>query len=111
MMGLTPEETAVLLNNTNEDLWQETYAVAREIKQAIYGNRIVLFAPLYISSPCINDCLYCGFRHSNSQVKGKTLNWDQLEKEVQALVGKGHKRLIVVYGEHPVSNIDFMCKS
>lgn len=111
LVGLEPEEAAVLLNNTDEDLWQETYAVAREIKQEIYGNRIVLFAPLYISSPCVNDCIYCGFRHSNTEVCGQTLTWEELEKEVQALVSKGHKRLIVVYGEHPASDINFMCES
>lgn len=109
LAGLTPEETAVLLQNSDEDLWEETFATAKHIKQEIYGNRIVLFAPLYISSPCVNNCTYCGFRHSNPAVKKRTLSFAELEGEVQTLTAQGHKRLIVVYGEHPVSDIDFIC--
>lgn len=110
-VGLTPKEAAVLLNTTQSELWEEIYAVAHHIKQEIYGNRIVLFAPLYISSACVNNCVYCGFRESNTDVKEERLTMEQLEKEVQALVSKGHKRLIVVYGEHPDSDVDFMCQS
>ncbi len=109
--GLTPDDAAVLLNNRDPELWAEIFATAHWIKQEVYGNRIVLFAPLYISSPCVNNCAYCGFRHSNDQVAKKTLSPAELEAEVKALITKGHKRLIVVYGEHPASDVDFMCRT
>lgn len=109
--GLTPEEAAVLLNNRDPDLWTEIFQTANRIKQEVYGNRIVLFAPLYISSPCVNNCVYCGFRHSNEQIVGRTLSLSELDEEVRALTAKGHKRLIVVYGEHPDSDVDFMCRT
>ena len=73
LKGLAPEEAAVLLNNENQDLWQEIFETAHQIKQEIYGNRIVLFAPLYISNPCVNNCTYCGFRHSNDSLKEMVL--------------------------------------
>ncbi|WP_348771561.1 [FeFe] hydrogenase H-cluster radical SAM maturase HydG [Aceticella autotrophica] len=111
LKGLTPEEAAVLLNNENQDLWQEIFETAHQIKQQIYGNRIVLFAPLYISNPCVNNCAYCGFRHSNDSLKEMVLSMEELEKEVQVLTSHGHKRLVIVYGEHPVSDVDFMCKT
>lgn len=98
---LEPVEVATLLNVESEELLEEIFQAARTLKAKIYGNRIVLFAPLYIGNDCVNDCLYCGFRSSNQEVYRKTLTLDELRREVQALVSKGHKRLIVVYGEHP----------
>jgi 2-iminoacetate synthase len=109
--GLTPAEAAVLLGNRDPELQAEIFQTAREIKQQIYGNRIVLFAPLYISSPCVNNCLYCGLRHTNAAVTKRTLSMAELEREVNVLTAAGHKRLIVVYGEHPVSDPDFMCRT
>jgi 2-iminoacetate synthase len=98
---LTLEETAVLVNSMGTDLADEIKEGARELKQKVYGNRIVLFAPLYVGNRCINNCKYCGFRASNTDAVRKTLNDQELVKEVEALEDNGQKRLILVYGEHP----------
>ncbi len=108
---LEPEETATLLNVEDKELIEEMFQTARELKRMIYGNRIVLFAPLYIGNECVNDCVYCGFRISNEQVLRKTLTDEELKEEVKALVTKGHKRLIVVYGEHPKYSPEFIAKT
>ncbi len=108
---LNPEETATLLNVEDPELLEEIYESARKLKEKIYGNRIVLFAPLYIGNECVNDCVYCGFRTSNKAVYRKTLSEDELREEVKALVSKGHKRLIVVYGEHPIYSPQFIAKT
>lgn len=108
---LDPEEVATLLNVEDKELLEEIFQAARTLKEKIYGNRIVLFAPLYIGNDCVNDCVYCGFRTSNSEVYRKTLTFDELRKEVEALVSKGHKRLIVVYGEHPRYSPEFIAET
>lgn len=108
LQRLEPEETAALLNNTDEDLWQEMYATGLEIKQKVYGRRIVTFAPLYVSNYCVNSCVYCGFRSENKHTSRKQLNPQELEEEIKALVAKGHKRLIMVYGEHPSSDVNYI---
>ena len=71
---LEPEETAILLQNKDEELIQEMYAVAHKLKEEVYGDRIVFFAPLYVSDECANNCVYCGFRSSNTEMHRKTLN-------------------------------------
>ncbi len=98
---LTLEETAVLINASGTDLLEEIKQGARELKQRVYGNRIVLFAPLYVGNRCINNCKYCGFRASNTDAVRKTLDDSELIKEVEALEDNGQKRIILVYGEHP----------
>jgi 2-iminoacetate synthase len=98
---LTLEETAVLVNAVGTDLVDEIREGAKELKQKVYGNRIVLFAPLYVGNRCTNNCKYCGFRASNSDAIRKTLNDNELINEVKALEENGQKRLILVYGEHP----------
>ena len=98
---LTMEETAVLVNSAGTDLADEIKHGARELKQKVYGNRIVLFAPLYVGNRCTNNCQYCGFRVSNSDAVRKTLSDEEIIKEVEALEDNGQKRLILVYGEHP----------
>jgi len=98
---LSLEETAVLINAAGTDLVDEIKAGARELKQRVYGNRIVLFAPLYVGNKCTNNCKYCGFRTSNVEAIRKTLNDNELISEVEALEDNGQKRLILVYGEHP----------
>jgi 2-iminoacetate synthase len=98
---LEPEETATLLAIKDPELWQEVFAAARKLKTEVYGNRIVLFAPLYVGDKCINNCAYCGFRSSNRDAVRKTLTDDELHSELVALEGQGHKRLILVWGEHP----------
>ena len=98
---LTLEETAVLVNSAGTDLMNEIKEGAKELKKKIYGNRIVLFAPLYVGNKCSNNCQYCGFRASNNDAVRKTLADNEIVREVEALEDNGQKRLILVYGEHP----------
>ncbi len=105
---LDPDEVACLIGAEDQDLIHEIQEGAHELKERIYGNRIVLFAPLYIGNDCINDCVYCGFRVSNTEADRNTLTMQQLEAEVRSLVTKGHKRLILVYGEHPRYDAQFI---
>ena len=97
---LNLEETAVLLNAEDPDMIEAIKQGARTLKQRIYGNRIVLFAPLYIGSKCANNCSYCGFRSTNTKAVRKTLSDTEIVQEVEALQDNGQKRLILVYGEH-----------
>lgn len=108
---LSLEETAVLINATDPELIQEIKEGAKTLKQTIYGNRIVLFAPLYVGNKCSNNCTYCGFRASNSQQVRKTLDHDELVAEVAALEDNGQKRLILVYGEHPQYSPEFIAET
>lgn len=108
---LSPNEVALLLNVTDEELWEEMYEAGAEIKRKVYDNRIVFFAPLYCSNLCVNGCKYCGFRTNNKEEKRKRLNMEEIKKETEVIVDEGHKRVIVVYGEHPLSDIDYMCDS
>lgn len=105
---LSLHETAVLINANDEDLASEIKEGARELKKRVYGNRIVLFAPLYVGNKCINNCQYCGFRASNKQALRKTLSDIELIKEVESLEDNGQKRLILVYGEHPEYSPDYI---
>jgi 2-iminoacetate synthase len=105
---LTMQETAVLINSMGTDLEEEIKYGARELKEKVYGNRIVLFAPLYVGNRCTNNCQYCGFRASNKEAIRKTLSDDELIKEVEALEDNGQKRLILVYGEHPDYSPEFI---
>jgi 2-iminoacetate synthase len=98
---LTMEETAILVNSAGTDLADEIKQGAKELKEKVYGNRIVLFAPLYVGNRCTNNCRYCGFRTSNKDAVRKTLTNEEIIKEVEALEDNGQKRLILVYGEHP----------
>lgn len=111
LVRLNPDETAALLSCQDEELWQEMYQAGLEIKQSVYGRRIVTFAPLYISNYCVNSCVYCGFRSENQASQRKQLTIPELEAEIKALVGKGHKRLIMVYGEHPRSDVHYIAKT
>jgi len=97
---LEPEEVAVLLQTEQPDLKAEIFAAARELKERVYGNRVVLFAPLYVGDKCVNDCRYCGFRSSNPAAVRRTLSDNELRDELKALENQGHKRLILVWGEH-----------
>jgi len=98
---LDVDEAAVLLCARAPELIEEIFDAARRLKQEIYGNRIVLFAPLYVGNKCVNDCYYCGFHRSNKDAIRRTLTQDELRRQVEALVSKGQKRLILVWGEHP----------
>ncbi len=105
---LNLEETAVLVNATDPELVGEIKEGARQLKERVYGNRIVLFAPLYIGNKCTNDCKYCGFRVTNRDAVRKTLDDRQIIQEVEALEENGQKRLILVYGEHPQYDADYI---
>lgn len=104
---LTLTETAVLINASSE-LADEIKDGARELKKKVYGNRIVLFAPLYIGNKCGNNCQYCGFRVTNKDARRRTLTNDEIRDEVVALEENGQKRLILVYGEHPEYSPEFI---
>lgn len=108
---LEPEETAALLHVKDEDLWEKIFKVGLEIKRKVYDNRVVFFAPMYLSNLCVNNCAYCGFRADNKHEKRHVLTWDELREETAALVSEGHKRVIAVYGEHPKSDADYIAKS
>ena len=97
---LNLEEVATLINADTPELIEEIKEGARTLKRNIYGNRIVLFAPLYIGNKCANNCTYCGFRASNTSAIRKTLSDDEIVKEIESLEDNGQKRLILVYGEH-----------
>ncbi|OFY45071.1 MAG: [FeFe] hydrogenase H-cluster radical SAM maturase HydG [Bacteroidetes bacterium GWF2_40_14] len=109
--ALTLEETAQLLAINSPEGLEELFQTARELKKSIYGNRIVLFAPLYIGNYCINNCQYCGFRSSLTSAIRKTLTEQELVAEVAQLEKEGHKRLILVYGEHPKYSPEYIAQT
>ncbi len=105
---LSLAETAVLINADGPGLTEEIKEGAHQLKEKVYGNRIVLFAPLYVGNKCQNNCRYCGFRSSNKDAVRKTLADNELTREVEALEEDGQKRLILVYGEHPDYSADYI---
>lgn len=110
--SLEPDETAALIHVEDPELLEEMKIAALKIKKKVYDNRIVTFAPLYLGNECVNNCLYCGFRKDNVLMKRHVLSTDEIKKEVAVLAGEiGHKRLIVVYGEHPDMDVDYMVES
>lgn len=110
--GLSHREAAVLLECDDNDLLEEIYALAREIKQRFYGNRIVMFAPLYLSNYCVNSCVYCPYHIKNKSIARKKLTQDEIRQEVIALQDMGHKRLAIEAGEDPLHNpIEYILES
>ncbi|NMA21096.1 MAG: [FeFe] hydrogenase H-cluster radical SAM maturase HydG, partial [Lentisphaerae bacterium] len=110
--GLEHREAAVLLDCDIEEKNQEIYALAEQIKKDLYGNRIVMFAPLYLSNYCVNGCLYCPYHISNKHIARKKLTQNEIRREVIALQDMGHKRLALEAGEHPVENpIEYILES
>ena len=108
---LDPEEMAILLQNHDLETVEEMYALANQLKREVYGDRIVFFAPLYISDQCANDCLYCGYRRSNPAIHRKTLTMKEIRREVEIMIDEGQKRTVLVYGESPQTEIGFLCDS
>ena len=102
--GLSHREASVLLACEIPEKIQELYALAEQIKKDFYGNRIVIFAPLYLSNYCVNGCLYCPYHAVNRHIPRKKLTQEEVEKEVIALQDMGHKRLAIEAGEDPVNN-------
>ncbi len=112
MKGITHREAAVLLECDLEEENKQIEELAREIKQRFYGNRIVMFAPLYLSNYCVNGCTYCPYHHSNKHIRRKKLTQEEIKQEVIALQDMGHKRLALEAGEDPVNNpIDYILES
>lgn len=108
---LNLHETAVLLKTTDPELVAEIREGAKTLKKKVYGNRIVLFAPLYIGNKCSNNCSYCGFRSSNKDAIRKTLTGNEIVKEIEALEENGQKRLILVFGEHQQYDPHFIAET
>ena len=102
--GLSHREASLLLATTDPEIRQKIYSIAEEIKQAFYGNRIVMFAPLYLSNYCVNGCLYCPYHLKNKHIARKKLDQEEIRQEVIALQNMGHKRLAIEAGEDPVNN-------
>jgi len=110
--GLNHREAAVLLECEAPDLVEKMFRVARDIKQKFYGNRIVMFAPLYLSNYCVNGCLYCPYHAKNKTIVRRKLTQEEIRQEVIALQDMGHKRLALEAGEHPVMNpIEYILES
>lgn len=110
--GLNHREAAVLLECDDEKVVEQVFALARQLKQRIYGNRIVMFAPLYLSNYCINGCVYCPYHAKNRTIPRRKLTQEEIRREVIALQDMGHKRLALETGEHPVYNtMDYLLES
>ncbi len=110
--GLEMNEVAALTSISDPELLAELFAAAREVKEAIYGARLVLFAPLYVSNLCRNDCLYCAFRLRNKELKRRALTQAEIRHEVELLIGQGHKRVLLVAGEsYPTEGFRYVLDS
>lgn len=102
-------DVATLVNVTDPTLRSEVFEAAKKIKTKVYDNRVVTFAPLYCGSKCVNACKYCGFRCENEAIDRRVLTMDEIEEEAKVLAGKiGHKRLVIVFGEHPDTGADYI---
>ena len=102
--GLTHREAITLLESTDKDIENKIFELAKAIKNKFYGNRIVMFAPLYLSNYCVNSCVYCPYHIKNKNIPRKKLQGENLTREVVALQDMGHKRLAIEAGEHPTIN-------
>ena len=110
--GISHREAAVLLEVRDPELRERIYAIARRLKQQIYGNRIVMFAPLYLSNHCVNGCVYCPYHAQNRTIPRRKLTQEEIRREVIALQDMGHKRLALETGEHPkLSPIEYVLES
>ena len=110
--GLTHREAALLLECSDPDLTERVFRLANEIKHRFYGNRIVMFAPLYLSNYCVNGCVYCPYHAKNRTISRKKLTQEEIRAEVIALQDMGHKRLALEAGEHPLKNpIEYILES
>ena len=110
--GINHREAALLLECNDPELLEEIFSLAKEIKQKFYGNRIVMFAPLYLSNYCVNSCVYCPYHIKNKTIARKKLSQEDIEREVIALQNMGHKRLALEAGEDPLHNpIEYILES
>ncbi len=112
LKGLAIDEIASLCDISDPELLNELFQTARFVKETIYGARIVMFAPLYISNLCSNDCLYCAFRARNTELKRRALSQEEIAHEVRILIDQGHKRVLMVAGEsYPRDGLNYILKS
>ncbi len=112
LKGLDMDDVSVLMSVTDTDLLDELFSAARCVKESIYGPRIVLFAPLYISNLCENECLYCAFRAGNRDIHRRALTQEEIAREVQFIIDQGHKRVLLVSGEsYPGEGFSYILKS
>ncbi len=112
LKGLDQPDIAVLMQISDPELLGELFSTAKSVKEQIYGRRLVLFAPLYISNLCSNECLYCAFRARNKEVKRRALTQAEIAQEVKILVEQGHKRVLVVAGEsYPQEGFSYVLKA
>lgn len=112
LKGLNDDDVAVLMGISDPELIAELFAAARKAKDEIYGNRLVFFAPLYISNLCANECLYCAFRAKNTELKRRALDQQEIAQEVRLLVEQGHKRVLLVAGEsYPKQGFQYVLDS
>lgn len=111
LRGLDMGEVATLMTISDPELLGELFDAARRVKETIYGRRLVLFAPLYVSNLCANECLYCAFRKSNKAVRRRALTQEEVAREVEILIDQGHKRVLLVAGEsYPVEGFPYILK-
>ena len=110
--GITHREAAVLIEARDKEIEERMYGIARRLKERIYGNRIVMFAPLYLSNHCVNGCVYCPYHAQNKHIPRRRLTQEEIRREVIALQDMGHKRLALETGEHPkLSPIEYVLES
>ena len=111
LKGLGLEDVAALLRVKDHDQIYEIMETAKKVKQNIYGKRLVLFAPVYTGNKCVNNCVYCSFRRDNHLIKRKILNMDEIATEVKTLLRDGHKRILLICGETPANDINYICEA
>jgi len=111
MKGLDPLQVATLIRTEHPEVRAELFETAGRVKEAIYGSRLVLFAPLYISNYCANECSYCAFRRENREVRRRALSQEEITREVKALVEQGHKRVLMVAGEAYPGGFEYVLDS
>ena len=110
--GISHREAAVLIEVEDKEIEERIFAIARKLKEQIYGNRIVMFAPLYLSNHCVNGCVYCPYHAKNKNIPRRKLTQEEIRREVIALQDMGHKRLALETGEHPkLSPIEYVLES
>jgi len=109
--GLDLEDVAALLRVQDHDKIKQIMEIAKYVKEEIYGKRLVLFAPLYTGNVCVNNCVYCAFRRANKHLVRKVLNMDEIEQETRILLKDGHKRILLICGESPRNDINYVCEA
>ncbi len=112
LKGLSLEDIPPLLNISDPGMASDLFRTAKDVKEKIYGKRLVIFSPLYVSNLCSNECVYCAFRATNSRLKRRALTYDEIRRETEILVNQGHKRVLLVAGEsYPKEGLDYILKA